>query len=179
MTDEVWKAIPGFEGLYEVSDHGRVRSLDRIIERANRWGSVTTSRLTGRVRKLTTLTNGYVGVVFSRRGKCHMVHRLVAMAFLPNPDNLPEVNHKDLRRDHNRPSNLEWVSRSRNKLHSYESGTRKQHAKTTRVVVTKGSERMAFESELDAARHLGRSVGTLHSALTRNHLCAGYAVEYA
>ena len=87
--NEIWKDIEGYEGLYQVSDLGRVRSLDREDAQGRRWkGRMLSSKL----RK-----NGYREVILCRDGKRKymLVHRLVAEAFLPNQDNLPQVNHKD------------------------------------------------------------------------------------
>lgn len=179
MTDEIWKAIPGYDGLYEVSDLGRVRSLDRCVEQRNRWGTVSINRLKGRVLAQTKFPNGYRGVMLGRGSPSFLVHRLVAAAFLPNPNNLPEVNHKNLVRDDNGVGNLEWVTRRDNKLHSYESGARKKHGKTTPVVLTVAGVTLSFDSELAAAQHLGVSQGSVHSARTRNHVCCGYRVAAA
>lgn len=177
MTAETWKAVSGYEGLYEVSDHGRVRSLDRVVSARNRWGTITQKAHCGRVLKLHRhAKNGYVSVALGQ-GNVRLVHRLIASAFLPNPDQLREVNHKNLVRDDNRTTNLEWVSSSGNKHHSYGSGTRKQHGKTTPVRLRKGGRTVEFESELAAAKHLGVNAGSVHSALTRDHRCCGYRVE--
>ena len=105
---ENWLPVQGFEGLYEVSDQGRVRSLKRA----------TTS---GKILKPMTLWNGYQKVCLCKGNKkaTKVVHRLVAIAFIDNPDNKPEVNHKNGVRDDNRAANLEWVTRSENELHAY------------------------------------------------------------
>lgn len=90
---ETWKDVAGYEGLYQVSDLGRVRSL-----------------LHGKVRILKFLDNGYgyLKVELNRNGK--LVHRLVAEAFIPNPLNLPQVNHKDEDKTNNTANNLEWCT---------------------------------------------------------------------
>jgi hypothetical protein len=105
---EVWKAIPGFEGCYEVSNLGRVRSLKRN----------TTS---GGLIK-TFINKGYVYAHLSRNGKHYncKVHRAVASAFIDNPFNKPEVNHIDENKENNRVDNLEWVTTKEN----YNHGTR-------------------------------------------------------
>ena len=95
---EIWKEIDGLEGLYEVSSHGRVRNIR-----------------TGRILA-GYYNNGYKQIKL--KGKDYKIHRLVALAFLPNPDNLPQVNHIDERKDNNDVSNLEWVTISDNVKHS-------------------------------------------------------------
>lgn len=135
LEGEVWKPIKGYEDLYEVSNLGRVRSLPTITgnvqQSTSRKGksmiiNVPQVRL-GRIinpnnTSIKDSDNGYLkGVVLSREGKQRgfLVHRLVATAFLPNPHNLPEVNHKDRDRSNNRVTNLEWISPEDNKAHAH------------------------------------------------------------
>ena len=103
---EIWKAVPGYEGLYEVSNCGRVRSLDRWVK-----GSFAGKRLMkGRILKVGVASNGYCMVVLTK-GHAKTVHRLVAKAFIPNPDNLPMINHKDEDKTNNHVDNLEWCDK--------------------------------------------------------------------
>lgn len=106
LTEE-WRDIRGFAGLYQVSNFGRVRSLGRKVSR--RYTSTI-------ILKQYLQPNGYLFVRISKDGKYtnKLVHRLVAEAYLPNPDNLPQVNHKDEDKTNNIVSNLEWVSAKRN-----------------------------------------------------------------
>lgn len=108
MTDEEWRAIPGYEGFYEASSLGRIRSLPRF----------STS---GKVLAQREGTGSYLRVCLSKSNqrKTFVVHRLIAMAFLDNPKNKPEVNHIDGDRHNNAASNLEWVTRSENERHAY------------------------------------------------------------
>lgn len=109
---EEWKDILGFEGLYRISNTGRVLSVKR------------TGRLQDKELKIAHDGNGYCYVVLRKNNKSFMrkIHRLVAQAFIPNNDNLPEVNHKDENKDNNNVDNLEWCTRKYN--NSY--GTRLQ-----------------------------------------------------
>jgi hypothetical protein len=125
----------------------------------------------------TRFRNGYLGIVLGSGSKSHLVHRLVAQAFIANPLELPEVNHKDGIRSNNVVGNLEWVSSTGNKLHSYRELGRKQHEWTIPVALVGGSERLEFPSELAAAKHLGVDAGSIRSALKRDHCCRGWRVE--
>ena len=109
MIEEIWRPVVGYEGLYEVSNTGIVRSLDRYDNRnCFRKGKVISLLKKGEY--------GYIQVNLCYNGKLYKkyVHRLVAQAFLPNPDNLPEVNHKDEDKTNNSVDNLEWCDRSYN-----------------------------------------------------------------
>ena len=120
---EEWRKIVGYEGLYEVSSLGRVRSLDRYDER-NCFRE-------GRILKLYTSRVGYLRVQLSlnSKKKMYLVHRLVAEAFIPNPDNLPEVNHLDEDKTNNRVENLEFCDRKYN----INFGTRKDKVRNTAI----------------------------------------------
>ena len=98
---EIWKDIEGYEGLYQVSNYGNIRSL-------NYRNKSQIHNLTLKVRK----RDGYltVGLTKNNRNKTFIVHRVVAKAFIPNPDNLPQVNHKDENKSNNNASNLEWCT---------------------------------------------------------------------
>lgn len=98
--NEVWKDVVGYEGLYQVSNFGNVKSLHyarRNIER----NLVPKCNNSGRL---------WVELFFGGKKKCMLIHRLVAMAFLPNPDGLPQVNHKDENPKNNCVENLEWCT---------------------------------------------------------------------
>ena len=100
---EEWKSIPGYEGLYEVSSYGRVKSLERY--KSNNGGI---QLIKEKILKPHNTKKGYLTVQFSN--KIFKVHRLVAEAFIPNPDNLPMVNHKDEDKTNNNVDNLEWCT---------------------------------------------------------------------
>ena len=105
--DEIWKDIEGFEGLYQVSNFGRVKCLEHKCP--GRYGLRTVKEhLMVQVRG----SKGYSYVSLSNmdRGRTFTVHRLVAKAFIPNPDNLPCVNHKDENKANNNVNNLEWCT---------------------------------------------------------------------
>lgn len=106
----MYKAIKGYEGFYEVSELGQVRSVDRIVEYKN--GKIVNYK--EKELKPGIDKGGYAIVSLNKNGISKMckVHRLVADAFVPNPDNLPEVHHKNHDRKDNRVQNLAWVTRA-------------------------------------------------------------------
>ncbi len=116
---ETWKDIDGWKGLYQISDEGRVRSLDRVVYCGN--GPRVNI---GRIMKCSISPKGYVTCVlrFNGKFKGYSVHRLVAIHFIDNPNNLPEVNHKDGNKQNNCKGNLEWATSSGNKKHACETG---------------------------------------------------------
>lgn len=109
---EEWKNIPGYEGLYEVSTLGRIRSLDKNIDTYN-GGSYVRK---GAIKKLRINKSGYYCVNLCKNGisVSHIAHRLVAKAFIENKNNYPEVNHINENRLDNRVENLEWCSHKQN-----------------------------------------------------------------
>ena len=109
FEQEEWRDIKGFEGLYQVSNMGRVKSLCRTV-RANTCG---VRLLTERILSSCRSKSGYMLVVLCKEGKHinKMVHRLVAESFIPNPQNYTEVNHKDENKLNNNLNNLEWCNR--------------------------------------------------------------------
>lgn len=109
---EEWREISGFEGRYEVSNLGRVRGKDRFVRNGR---GMRFSR--GKVLSPYKTCNGYLQITLGRGSKKYAVHRLVAMEFIPNPGNLPDVNHKDEVKDNNVVDNLEWCNHSYNALY--------------------------------------------------------------
>lgn len=117
---EIWKDIQGYEGLYQVSNFGRVKSLDRKLK--NRWGDFIRS---GKVM-VTNKSNRYFAInLFTNWQFKHCkIHKLVAAAFVPNPNNKPQINHIDGIKSNNHADNLEWVTQAENMQHAKKMGLR-------------------------------------------------------
>ena len=113
--EEIWKDVKGFEGKYKISNYGRVLSLN--------YRNTDKKQLL----RLSKTVDGYVKVRLQYKGKdiSERVHRVVAEAFIPNPNNKETVNHIDGNKENNRVDNLEWADRSEQLYHAYSKGLRK------------------------------------------------------
>lgn len=111
LFNEVWKPVKGYEGLYEVSNLGNVRSVDRHVMNGNRC-----CLLKGKPRKPYFISTGYLmaDLFKNGQGKKYLIHRLVAEAFIPNPENLPCIDHINTIKTDNRVENLRWCSNKEN-----------------------------------------------------------------
>jgi hypothetical protein len=158
METEEWKDIEGYEGFYEISSIGNVRSLDRWVEH-RLHGQIF---IHGRQLKLATNDKDYVIVVLSR--DCHKktfyVHRLVALHYIPNPDNLPEVNHKKGDKKLNGKDDLEWTTASGNSQHAYDTGLSKIQNKEGE----NNSRAILKESDIITIRNMAAN-GATHRAI--------------
>lgn len=123
-TDETWKDIKDYEGMYQVSDLGRVKSLSRITKKK---GGKISYRQPEKILSFYKTNTGYVMVHLYKDGKNkhNLVSRLVAQAFIPNPDNLPEVDHINHNLENNKPLNLRWCTPSQNKQNMRKPATNK------------------------------------------------------
>ena len=126
MNAEIWKDIIGYEGIYQISNLGRVKRLaGKCLAKAGKYRTVSESILTCFPNK--TRYN-YLYVNLNNNGiKQFRVHRLVAIHFIPNPNNLPQVNHIDGDKNNNSINNLEWCTRSENSQHAYDTGLKKPY----------------------------------------------------
>ena len=116
MMDEIWLPVNGYEGSYEVSNLGRVRTVEKnIVDINGKHLQIKSKILKSRLSDF-----GYPRVLLCEKRK--VVHRLVAIAFIPNPENKAEVNHVDGCKTNNVVTNLEWVTREENMTHAFKTG---------------------------------------------------------
>jgi hypothetical protein len=156
---ERWRPVVGYEGLYEVSDLGHVRGIDRLIpykggHRARKRGK----QILGVPDK-----KGYLHLVLCKEGrqKTFLVSQLVAIAFIPNPGDLRSVHHKDFDQSNNAAANLAWVTHQQNIQHSVIVG---RYAKklSSKIIVEIRTRHTNGESQASIARSLGVRYGTVH-----------------
>jgi hypothetical protein len=144
--------------LYEVSNLGRVRSLDRVYTQLYPNGKEQLRHIKGSILKFETNNTGYLAIQLYDRGKRkrYLVHRLVAEAFIPNPNNLPEVNHKDECKTNNRADNLEWCNGKYNS--NFGTGKWRKSYGRRKIVeqLTLDGQHVAYYS---GAREAGRLTG--------------------
>lgn len=149
--NEEWRDIEEYEGLYQVSNLGRVKSLKFGKEKILKFGKHK---------------KGYLLVCLCKDGKQKMfqVHRLVAIAFIPNPNNYQEVNHKDENKENNCVENLEWCTREYNV--NYGTRTEKCVEKSSKEIIQldlQGKEVARFPSVQEVQRQFGFSQGNISS----------------
>lgn len=176
---EIWRPVAGLEGIYEVSNKGRVRSLDRVEIQKN---GIARKRK-GRIIKTSIKQNGYAHFRLSHNGEATdvSVHRVVAAAFIPNPHNHPCINHKDGNRANNFVENIEWCTYKYNNEYMN---------RINRAVEARGCRKIGKYSKdgvlLDVYRstNMAASVnrlsrGNLYSALHgKQKTCGGYKWKY-
>lgn len=177
---EEWRDIPGLEGGYQVSNFGRVRSLDRIVYRKGAHGKWNFYRYTGRIIKPVKTLQGYLVVPLGKKHPNNRVHRLVASAFIPKIDGKDMINHIDGDRTNNHVSNLEWCTNQENQLHASRVLNHKQgryQNKPVRCVET-GE---VFENSFRAAHECRYTAGNIRMAANPKYprkTCMGYHWEF-
>jgi|SRR5690625_41910 len=184
MNNEIWKDVVGYEGFYQVSNLGNVRSTHRVVR--GKGGSP--KLLNSVVLKQEEMHDGYLRVGLSKNGTCKRfpVHRLVAEAFISNPNKHPVVNHKDEIKSNNHASNLEWCTQSYNVM--YGDGIKKvlsnenywltRNNKKIKATHAKTGEVLKFFSMREADRE-GFSRRSVGRAIQRYpYIYKGYIWEY-
>lgn len=176
----IWLPIAGFEGEYEVSSDGQVRSMDRVRKYYNsRYNKMCSMKIRGRIRKPSISYDGYAEVHLqksdSNKSYYARVHRLVASAFIPNPNNLPQVNHKDGNKLNNKVDNLEWVTAEDNTRHAIEKlhgFWMKKNSPTIRIKCL--DEGIWFDSMQSAGKWAGGNSNNLIIAMNKNKPYKGH-----
>lgn len=166
MKKEIWKFHPYFGQLVQFSNLGRVKSFIRN----HKTGQILNNKVVN--------SAGYLRV--SILGRKYFIHRVIAELFVPNPDNKPEVNHKDGNKTNNKADNLEWVTRSENMKRAYKLGLQKSSEKQKQAVSkwnkehrikkvyqydTKGNLLNIFKSQQEAAKILNLSEASISRIL--------------
>ena len=172
----MYKSINGYEGIYEINELGKIRSVDRIVECKD--GSIR--KYKGKELKLLMDQGGYVMVGLHKNGiiKMMRVHRLVAETFLQNPDNLPEVHHKNHDKKDNRARNLAWVTRDEQRDDHWTKAQSKAQGTRLRVV-GHGIDKI-FISAHEVERELG--ISSPYVSMVANGIrkqAKGYRIYFA
>lgn len=175
---EIWKDIKGYEGYYKVSTLGNIKRV------------VSKNRPKELIRKIVYKKNGYATVLLSVKQKVKLihVHRAVANSFIPNPENKPQVNHKDLNKKNNNISNLEWMTNLENMQHvnsikkwSNNARSGKENARSIPVIQLSidGIKIKEWVNMSQAALALGIGNGDICNVCKGNRKSAGgYKWEY-
>lgn len=151
---EIWKDIKNYENWYQVSNYGRIRSIDRLVNTSIKHNEYCLKK--GKLLKLNEKRNGYLTVDLTKNSnkKTISVHRLVAETFIPNIENKEQVNHINANKKDNRVENLEWVTAEENRNHAKENNLyiskRKQKVRCKQT-------NMIFESSYEAGEWVNKT----------------------
>lgn len=184
---EIWKGIPEYKGIYQASNLGRIKSLTRYVNHSEGNKRIIKERILKQVKH----GSGYPMLTLSQKGitKHLLVHRLIALAFIPNPENKSCVNHLDGNKDNNLRSNLDWCTYSENEKHSYRVLGKKPNktglgkipgnAKYVAQYNMYGKLLNVFRSSTDAARWVNTSQGRICvNCRKESKFCHGYLFRF-
>lgn len=168
---EIWKDIEGYEGLYQVSNLGRVRALPK-----RKWNGRVWCDCKGYYKKQSNNGSGYLIVNLKKGGnqKNYLVHRLVAMTFIANKNEYPCVNHIDLNKQNNNVNNLEWCTHKENTTHAHVNGRKPKYHNKPVVCVELN---LIFNSVGEAERWLklkGNRISSVCNGRRGCKTCGGY-----
>ena len=159
LDGELWKPIENYEGVYQVSSKGRVKSLSRAVKYLRANGKVVYVTTEDKIRVVSYDKDGYPQLILvdnSGARACWRVHKLVALAFIDNPSNLPQVNHIDGCKTNNAVENLEWVTSKENSIHAHKTGLAKN---------AEGAESSSAKFTWEEIRYIRSDTGLLQREL--------------
>lgn len=165
--NEIWKDIQGYDGIYQISNYGKVKICEHIIYTKDN----VLIKVKERIMK-TFITRGYEQVILQKNGKSkhYQVHRLIAQSFIPNPENKPQVNHINGIKTDNRLENLEWCTQRENQIHAYKTGLQKS-LKGIENIMSKPVIRIDFLGnvleEYGSTMEAERKTGIYHSNISK------------
>lgn len=172
---EEWRKIKDFE-YYEVSNKGNIRSLDRIVN--HNFGGKAIKK--GKILKKDKKALGYLGICLVRDKKCYkkLIHRLVAQAFIPNPNNLLQVNHIDGNKENNNVNNLEWCTAKENENHARTTNLKNmislieniKKANSKRISIIINNKVLSFKSKTECAKYFNISLQMLNYNIKHNKI---------
>ena len=177
---EEWKDIPGFEGRYQVSNFGRVKSLDREELQRDAHGGYSTFKYKGKVLKQVKTSQGYMVVPLGRERPCCRVHQLVARAFIPKVIGKDMINHIDGDRTNNHVDNLEWCTNQENQFHASRVLGHKQGRYQNRPVRCVETGKV-FDNSIRAAKENKQTANNIRMAANPKYprkTCMGYHWEF-
>lgn len=179
---EIWKDVVGYEGLYEVSNKGRIRSLYRKLR-----NSILTKRSKPYYPHQAKRHSGHLSIWLYKdgKGKNWLVHRIVALAFIPNPDNLPFINHRDEIPYHNNVENIEWCTAAYNnnygtvKERMSEALLNRKDLSIKVVRISPDGTRKSYPSMQEAARENNLFQSNIWRCCNgERHTCGGFLWNY-
>ena len=179
----MFKDIPGFEDYYQVNENGIVKGKDRLV-----WNGKGYKLQTGNIIKQQTNKKGYKLVYLSKKHhkKTCLVHRLVALTFIPNPNNYEQVNHIDCNKSNNNVNNLEWCTNLYNQRHAIANGRihrslncGKKRIKVMKIDIKSGEILEKYDSIAEAGRINNLNAANINSVCKGlRNFCGGYIWKY-
>ena len=177
---ELWKPVKGYEGLYEVSNFGRIRTVEREYTQKHYSGIDSHYNVKNKIMRQHKRGNRmFVGLTKDKIQKGYSVSRIVATAFLPNPENFPVVNHKDANPCNNNVENLEWCTQSHNIKYAYDNKTKiPPHMRKVNQYDLDGNFIRTWDSMAEAGRETGSYSNIYKVCQGLRNKAGGYKWQY-